>query len=205
MTRTFIVRFRTMFMLALASLAAAQNGNNPSVNSLTFPVFSLNPAPVAGASISIVGASGQATWYFWASANYQLGSVISPIGSVVNAPNTLTSGNYISIIPDSYPAGVLHARHSGDDWSAGSGRCVQLRGRNRADFGRDQLPIEFAFVVHRLYPESAGVQSAADQRSHGHGGNFLAAAECAHGSAGVQFIDGMRHGWAGRFSHTITV
>ena len=101
------MRLRFLILMLLASLAAAQNGNNPSVNSLTFPVFSLNPAPVAGASISIVGASGQATWYFWASANYQLGSVISPIGSLANAPNTLTSGNYISIIPDSYPAGVL--------------------------------------------------------------------------------------------------
>lgn len=93
-------------MLA-ASLAWAQNGNNPAFDSVTFPVFTLNPAPVSGASIDIVGAPGQATWYFWASANYQLGSVVSSLGSISNAPNTLTSGNYVSIIPDSYPAGVL--------------------------------------------------------------------------------------------------
>ena len=59
--------------LLLASLSWAQNGDNPAFDSVTFPVFSLNPAPVPGASIALVGQPGQATWYFWASANYQLG------------------------------------------------------------------------------------------------------------------------------------
>ena len=96
------------FIVVLASFASPQNGNNPAFNSVTFPVFTLNPAPVPGASIATVGASGQAMWYFWASANYQLGSVVSYLGSVSNAPNTLSGGNYISIIPTAYPAGVLN-------------------------------------------------------------------------------------------------
>ena len=100
------MRLRFLILMLLASLAAAQNGNNPSVNSLTFPVFTLNPDPVPGASLAVIGQPGQATWYFWASANFQLGSVISYLGSVQNAPNTLSSGNYISIIPSAYPAGV---------------------------------------------------------------------------------------------------
>ena len=93
--------------LLLASLSWAQNGDNPAFDSVTFPVFSLNPAPVPGASIALVGQPGQATWYFWASANYQLGSVVSYLGSVSNAPNTLSGSNYISIIPTGYPGGVL--------------------------------------------------------------------------------------------------
>lgn len=101
------VRIIAIFVLLAAAIAAAQNGNNPVVNSLTFPVFTLNPDPVPGASISIVGQPGQATWYFWASANYQLGSVISPIGAIANAPNTLSGGNYVSITPYAYPAGAL--------------------------------------------------------------------------------------------------
>ena len=101
--RTIII----LVLLAVGSLAAAQNGDNPAFDSVTFPVFSLNPAPVPGASIALVGQPGQATWYFWASANYQLGSVVSYLGSVSNAPNTLSGSNYISIIPTAYPAGVL--------------------------------------------------------------------------------------------------
>ena len=102
--RTIIV----LVVLAVGSLAAAQNGDNPAFDSVTFPVFSLNPAPVPGASIALVGQPGQAMWYFWASANYQLGSVVSYLGSVSNAPNTLSGSNYISIIPTAYPAGLLN-------------------------------------------------------------------------------------------------
>ncbi len=81
-------------------------GNNVTDLSITFPVFGLNPVPVPGATIAVVGQAGQATWYFWASANYQLGDVISPIGSIQNAPNVLSSSNYVSIYPWQYPGGV---------------------------------------------------------------------------------------------------
>ena len=101
--RTILV----VVLLAVGSLASGQNGDNPAFDSVTFPVFSLNPAPVPGASIALVGQPGQTTWYFWASANYQLGSVVSYLGSVSNAPNTLSGSNYISIIPTGYPGGVL--------------------------------------------------------------------------------------------------
>ena len=91
---------------ALVSLCAAQSPENKTFDSVTFPIFSLNAAPVPGASIAVVGQPGQATWYFWASANYQIGNVISAIGSIQNAPNTLSSGNYVSIFPTQYPGGV---------------------------------------------------------------------------------------------------
>ena len=98
------------FALMACACALGQSpttADNPTLNSVTFPVYTLNAAPVPGATIRVVGQAGQATWYFWASANFQLGSIVSAIGSITNAPNTLTSSNYVSIIPNSYPAGVL--------------------------------------------------------------------------------------------------
>ena len=95
-------------LAALGSTALAQlpNSGDVSYNSVSFPVFTLNAAPVPGATISLVGNPGPATWYYWAVANYPVGSVISYVGSISNAPNVLSSGNYVSITPWSYPLSV---------------------------------------------------------------------------------------------------
>ena len=69
------------------------NGGDKSYNSVSFPVFTLNAAPVSGGTIALVGNPGPATWYYWAVANYPVGSVISYLGSISNAPNVLSSGN----------------------------------------------------------------------------------------------------------------
>ena len=96
----------TLLLCAASWAQGPIPGNNVTDLSITFPVFGLNPVPVPGATIAVVGQAGQATWYFWASANYQLGDVISPIGSIQNAPNVLSSSNYVSIYPWQYPGGV---------------------------------------------------------------------------------------------------
>jgi len=96
-----------LVLLATAALFGQTKGSvDYTANSVTFPIFGLNAAPVSGASIAIVGAPGQATWCYWAVANYQIGSVVSALGCVSNAANTLSSSNYVSIIPYSYPGGV---------------------------------------------------------------------------------------------------
>lgn len=99
------------YLLAFASLAWGQGpvpaGRSPILDNITFPIFTLNAVPVPGASLQVVGAPGQATWCYWAVANFQIGSVLSPLGCVPNAANTLTSSNYVSIIPFSYPGSVL--------------------------------------------------------------------------------------------------
>lgn len=91
------------------SLAWAQAPiSSPQIQTsrLGLPVQTLNAVGVSGASLSIVGAPGQATWCYWASANFPIGSVLSSLGCVQNAANTLSVSNYVSVIPFSYPAGV---------------------------------------------------------------------------------------------------
>lgn len=101
-------KLATVLLLAVTVCFAQSPNQYPdlSANSTTFDVFGLNPVPVPGASLTVVGQTGNATWYFWASANFQLGSVVSPLGSVSNAANTLSVSNYVQIIPYSYPAGA---------------------------------------------------------------------------------------------------
>jgi hypothetical protein len=92
-------------ILALASIVAVAQSNLTPI--ITFPVFTLNTAPVPGASIQVSGVSGQQTYYYWAVANFQVGSVLSSLGGVSNAPNTLSGSNYVIISPWIYPASVL--------------------------------------------------------------------------------------------------
>jgi hypothetical protein len=71
-----------------------------------FPIYS-NTAPVTGATLTVVGNTGPATYCYWAVTNYQVGSIgPTALGCVQNGPNTLTSGNYVKIAPFSYPAGT---------------------------------------------------------------------------------------------------
>jgi hypothetical protein len=98
-----------MILSACWSLAWAQAPiSSPQIQTsrLGLPVQTLNAVGVSGASLSIVGAPGQATWCYWASANFPIGSVLSSLGCVPNAANTLSVSNYVSVIPFSYPAGV---------------------------------------------------------------------------------------------------
>jgi hypothetical protein len=90
--------------LALVSIVAAAQSNLTPI--VTFPVFTLNAAPVPGASIQVSGVSGQQTYYYWAVANFQVGSVLSSLGGISNAPNTLSGSNYVVISPWIYPAQV---------------------------------------------------------------------------------------------------
>ena len=95
-----------ILFLLLQCFATAQNP--PAAPQLLssrvgFPVYGINAVPITGAVIQVVGNPGRQTIYYWAVANYPAGSVISAIGSVTNAPNTLTSGNYVAIYPN-YPA-----------------------------------------------------------------------------------------------------
>ena len=94
-------------ILLLASLAWSQTGQPPiSTTQLILPVFETNIAPATQANAARVGNPGPQTIYYWMVTNFTLGSS-SPVGpfSVINAPNTLSSGNYVVFTP-SYPAGI---------------------------------------------------------------------------------------------------
>lgn len=92
-----------LLLVLLASIVAAQGPEAKTFSSVTFPVYTLNATPVAGANLQVIGAPGQATWCYWGVANFQIGSVISSLGCVQNAPNTLSGSNYVSILPWGYP------------------------------------------------------------------------------------------------------
>lgn len=105
------MKLRTLACVLLL-VGSVMYGQNPitfpqvQTSRLGFPVQTLNAVGIAGATLSVVGAPGQATWCYWASANFQIGNVLSSLGCVNNAPNTLSVSNYVSILPFSYPAGV---------------------------------------------------------------------------------------------------
>lgn len=106
-------KFVLFLSLLCASICWGQNPNPSTITSrplttdvLYLPVQTLNPVGVPGGTIQLTGTPGQTTYYFWASANFQLGSIVSYLGTIQNAPNTLSVSNYVTIYPNSYPAGV---------------------------------------------------------------------------------------------------
>ncbi|HKN25313.1 MAG TPA: hypothetical protein VJX72_10740, partial [Candidatus Acidoferrum sp.] len=66
--------FSIFCLLLLASVCWGQVPSETAPPIITqaayFPVWGLNPVGVSGASIQLTGTPGQATWYFWASANF---------------------------------------------------------------------------------------------------------------------------------------
>lgn len=101
------LKFGILISILLAIGAWAQNPPGPlQTTQLQQPLQTL-PAPVSSAAVSLVGNPGPQTIYYWIVANYLVGSS-SPAGpfAVINAPNTLSSGNYINIAP-TYPSGVV--------------------------------------------------------------------------------------------------
>lgn len=105
MRANFITGCRCLLLLLflLASLTFAQSPTPPITTSqVTLPV-STTLAPVSSVNISLQGNPGPQTYYYWVVTNYTLGSS-SPVGPFValNAPNTLSSSNYVALAP-TYP------------------------------------------------------------------------------------------------------
>ncbi len=112
----------------LASLAWSQNPNSQgapvSTTILALPVTTLNAVPVRGANLQLVGVQGQTGYCYWAVANFQVGSLMSALGCVSNAPNTLSVSNYIAIYPFSYPPGAtIDILRTGNTFTAPAGAC----------------------------------------------------------------------------------
>lgn len=103
---------RTLAFVALVAFVARAQEPLPPIspaegtNLIVQPIYTLNVAPVKGANKQVVGVAGQKTYYYWAVANYPIGSVVSPLGVIRIAPNTLSGSNYVQISPFGYPAGV---------------------------------------------------------------------------------------------------
>ena len=122
------VAFATTALLgqALPPISPAEG-----TSTLVQPIYSLNVSPVKGANRQVVGVAGQATYYYWAVANYPIGSVVSPLGGIRNAPNTLSGGNYVQISPFGYPAGVTSVdflRTTIDQAPSGACNCAVATG-----------------------------------------------------------------------------
>jgi hypothetical protein len=96
------------FSVFLASLCWGQNPS-PSVTTrqLNLPIFETNITPATQANLSVSGNPGPQTIYYWMVTNFTLGSG-TPIGPFIlnNAPNTLSSGNYVIVTPV-FPAGIV--------------------------------------------------------------------------------------------------
>ena len=122
-------KFASLLRLCLlASLAWSQNPNSQGapVSSTIFalPVTTLNAVPVSGANLQLVGAHGQTGYCYWAVANFQVGALMSSLGCVSNAANTLSSSNYVAIYPFSYPPGAtVDILRTGNTFTAPSGAC----------------------------------------------------------------------------------
>jgi hypothetical protein len=117
----------------LASLAWGQQVTSTPVTTpiLTMPVYTLNVAPVRGANRQIVGVTGQTHYFYWAVANYQVGSIVSRLGGVDTANATLSSSNYVLISPYNYPAGVTGVdilRTTTDQAPSGACNCAVTTG-----------------------------------------------------------------------------
>ena len=130
--RHFAFCFFAVFAIGYSSSLLAQEplpAGPPAASSgiYAFPLYTLNVAPVPGATKQIVGVSGQQTYYYWAVANYPIGSVVSPLGRTSITPNTLSSSNYVVISPFSYPpSATVDILRTTTDLAPAHG-CLQLR------------------------------------------------------------------------------
>jgi hypothetical protein len=101
--------FRALaLLLLLPALVRAQQAPQVNTSRIGFAVYTLNAAPVPGATLAIVGVPGQTTYCYHAIANFPIGSVYSFLGCVTNAPNTLSGSNYVQVTPWTYPPSVTN-------------------------------------------------------------------------------------------------
>jgi len=110
---------RLCAILALLLIAGLSTAQTPpplpvTASQVIWPLYSDTP-PVNFANTQLVGNPGPQTYYYWFVAHYTLG-VTSPSGPFVaaNAPNALSSSNYIKIIP-TYPVGSADEVFAGVD------------------------------------------------------------------------------------------
>ncbi len=81
-----------------AQTAAANLQADVVAEQFHLPVYTLNPAPIAFANVTVVGNGGTSTYYYWLVANYPLGS-LAPSGpfSIQTAAGSLSASNYVQI------------------------------------------------------------------------------------------------------------
>src|ERR1700680_1341419 len=87
-------------LLCLVVLAGRTFAQQPVITpSVTMPMSVGTPfPPTPGGPPSIIGAGGSGTYYYWLVSEFSVGN--SPLSGpyvAYNAPNTLTSGNYVFI------------------------------------------------------------------------------------------------------------
>jgi hypothetical protein len=147
-------RIAIALLLCAAAWGQSTDSQPISTNLLTLPVFTLNAVPVPGANLNVVGVAGQATYCYWAVANFQIGSVLSSLGCVSNGPNTLSTSNYVSISPWTYPPGatVDILRTSNQVTPTGACNCAVTTGLS-SGAANDQLPSLSSYAVTLLNPD----------------------------------------------------
>jgi hypothetical protein len=150
------------WFLLLCGVVLAQNPiSAPPVSTsiLSLPVYTLNAAPVAGASLALVGSSGQTQIYYWAVANYQIGSVMSPLGNISTAPATLSGSNYVAVNPWSYPSSVVSVdilKTSSNVAPTGACNCAVATGLTSGGTN-DQSNSTSSYTVTLFNPGSLGI------------------------------------------------
>lgn len=97
------MNLRSLLVLALAPLlavaAASQSAPSSPITTqqLTIPLAAA-PRPVPGATVRVVGNSGNSTYYYWVVSDFLIGDS-QPAGpfAAQTAPNTLSAQNYVQV------------------------------------------------------------------------------------------------------------
>ena len=154
-------KFWLVILVFCAALAAAQEPfptGDPYVSHqlVAFPVYTLNAAPVPGATLQTVGPTGQNNYCYWAVANYQAGSVLSSLGCIPNSNGTLSVSHYNQVLPWMYPPGITNVdilRTSANQAPAGTCNCAVATGVTAGAIN-DQSNSLSAYTVSLLNPNT---------------------------------------------------
>ena len=121
-----------------------------------FPIYTLNVAPVRGATRQVIGVPGQTTYFYWAVTNYAVGSAVSRLGGIFAANATLSGSNYVLISPFGYPAGsssVDILRTTTDQAPTGVCNCAVATGVTSGSI-QDQSNTLSAYTVPLFNPNT---------------------------------------------------
>jgi len=148
-----------LLLAVLAPIVCAQRTQAPPIQTsqINLPVFTPNFAPVTSASVNIVGNPGPGTYYYWIVSQFLLGPS-QPQGPFVanNAPNPISSSNYIQIFPQ-YVPGVLSIdvlKTSSPVAPSGNCACALLIGITPGSTINDQGATTLAYNVAALDPNA---------------------------------------------------
>jgi hypothetical protein len=144
-----------LFVLLLGNFAFAQQPVTTPLVTLPLSVGVPYP-PTPGGPPSVVGAGGSATYYYWLVSEFSVGnSSLSGPYAVYDAPNTLTSGNYVGLswnpVPGASSYDVL--RTTSTNAPGGACNCAVVVGTSSTS-ANDQSNSLNSYTVASFQPQN---------------------------------------------------